>query len=841
MNTAGLLPNPFPGLRPFREDEETLFFGREAQVDEMIDKLAATRFLAVVGTSGSGKSSLVNCGLVPALHRGLMAGVGSVWRVATLRPGNRPLRALAEALARPDTLGPRQADESGFTPAEMMEALLRMSKLGLVDAFEQARLDANQNLLVVVDQFEELFRYQALALSTSTAAPPTSTASTGDDATAFVNLLLEASAHPELPVRVVLTMRSDFLGECSQFFGLPEAINCGQFLVPRMTRDERRSAIAGPVGVGGAEIDPVLLTRLVNDVGDNPDQLSILQHALNRTWARWQQDGGKGPLTLRHYEAVGTMAHALNQHAEEAFGELAEGRPRTLAEALFKVITDKVTDARGTRRPTRLDTLCEVTDASAAELTVVIDVFRDPSRSFLMPPAETTLRPDSPIDISHESLMRVWERLRAWADAEAQSALTYRRLAEIAELELAGSAGLLRQPDLQFAINWQRRQQPNAAWAGRYRAGFEVMQDFLQRSESAFNAERQAEAAQREQQAQIEREQRRARQIKLWALPVILLLSLLLLSMGSLFRQARQEAEAAKAANEHAVEQTRMADEARQKTLEALAEARRASVADREQTQLYAEAARKAPELLNVIAQAQQAAESKSLVYLQFADSSQEGLIERLRRQLDKGGYTTPAPEQVKLVPSRSELRYFRKDDADAAAALADQLRRWNFGPLQPRFVQGYATQVKLRQFEIWLARPDAAQIGQLLQQINAATPEERKAAVQQLQDRYTASPLAIDQTLALLSPERIDALSPSGLINALYFLTRTAPLAWDLALEARARALAERISSRARVGEQTSAELERLTRLLDAVKASDSAPPAANQASNQTKSKSFK
>lgn len=851
MNTAGLLPNPFPGLRPFREDEETLFFGRGAQVDEMIDKLAATRFLAVVGTSGSGKSSLVNCGLVPALHRGLMAGVGSVWRVATLRPGNRPLRALAEALARPDTLGPRQADESGFTPAEMMEALLRMSKLGLVDAFEQARLDANQNLLVVVDQFEELFRYQALALSTSTAAPPTSTASTGDDATAFVNLLLEASAHPELPVRVVLTMRSDFLGECSQFFGLPEAINCGQFLVPRMTRDERRSAIAGPVGVGGAEIDPVLLTRLVNDVGDNPDQLSILQHALNRTWARWQQDGGKGPLTLRHYEAVGTMAHALNQHAEEAFGELADGRPRMLAEALFKTITDKVTDARGTRRPTRLDTLCDVAGASAAELTAVIDVFRDPSRSFLMPPAGTALRPDSPIDISHESLMRVWDRLRAWADAEAQSALTYRRLAEIAELELAGSAGLLRQPDLQFAVDWQRRQQPNAAWAGRYRAGFEVMQDFLQRSESAFNAERQAEAAQREQQAQIAREQRRARQIKLWALPVILFLGSVTLTMFYLYRQAdsdRKEAktvgqwamgQAAKAAlsSTLAKQEARSANEARQQAEEALAEARRTSNAAQVQTQLYAEAARKAPALRNAISQAQQAAQSKSLVYLQFADSSQEGLIERLRRQLDKGGYTAPGSEQVKVVPSRSELRYFRKDDADAAAALADQLRRWNFGPLQPRFVQGYATQAELRQFEIWLARPDAPRIDELLQQINAATPDVRKAAGQQLQDRYTASPLAISQTLALLSPERIDALSPSGLINALYFLTRTAPLAWDPDLEARARALAERIRSRASVGEQTSAELERLTRLLDAVKAGDPAPPAANQASKHTKS----
>src|SRR5687767_15797452 len=91
--------NPFPGLRPFREDEQHLFFGRENQIDAMVDKLAATRFLAVVGTSGSGKSSLVNCGLRPALHGGLMARAGTSWLIAQFRPSSHPLPAMAPALA----------------------------------------------------------------------------------------------------------------------------------------------------------------------------------------------------------------------------------------------------------------------------------------------------------------------------------------------------------------------------------------------------------------------------------------------------------------------------------------------------------------------------------------------------------------------------------------------------------------------------------------------------------------------------------------------------------------------------------------------------------------------
>ena len=295
--------NPFPGLRPFREDEEHLFFGRENQVDAMVNKLAETRFLAVVGTSGSGKSSLVNCGLRPALRQGLMVRAGSAWRMAQFRPGNDPIRAMACALAQDGVLF-REHAAADLSLTEIVEANLRMSKLGLIDICEQAALDEGVNLLVVVDQFEELFRYRQIGDQ-----------GIGERAAAFVNLLLEIKEHSNCPIYVVLTMRSDFLGDCTQFPGLAEAINAGQYLVPRMTRDERRAAIERPVGVGGAEMSAVLLTRLVNDVGDNPDQLSILQHALNRTWARWQGEGGKGPLELSYYEAIGTMAHALDQHA----------------------------------------------------------------------------------------------------------------------------------------------------------------------------------------------------------------------------------------------------------------------------------------------------------------------------------------------------------------------------------------------------------------------------------------------------------------------------------------------------------------------------------------------
>ena len=470
--------NPFPGLRPFSDDEGVLFFGREDQVDVMVNKLASTRFLVVLGASGSGKSSLVNCGLRPALYRGLMSGA-LPWRIVQFRPGSAPVNAMAKALASDRVLFPA-AELEGLTTDELLETTLRLSRLGLVDVFEQPHVQTGSGLLVVVDQFEELFRYRR---APSAAAPHHS----GPDleAKAFVNLLLEAAKQRALPIYVVLTLRSDFLGDCAQFRGLPEAINQGEFLVPRLSREERRAAIRGPIALAGAEVSEVLLTRLVNDAGEDPDQLSILQHALHRTWDAWEERGAKGPISLEHYEAIGTMADALDQHAEEAFGDLAAGRQQTVCEKLFKALTDKSTDARGVRRPARLDELCVICGADEAELSAVIDVFRDPRRAFLMPPDGELLSAGSVIDISHESLMRVWKRLRRWTDEEAASAEMYRKLQSDALLHEQGKRSLWRDPELRAALNWRANNRPTEAWASRYVTGFESAMTFLNESAAA--------------------------------------------------------------------------------------------------------------------------------------------------------------------------------------------------------------------------------------------------------------------------------------------------------------------------------------------------------------------
>ncbi len=472
MTATSPLFNPFPGLRPFREDETPLFFGRDAQIDELLAELGRSRFVAVMGASGSGKSSLVTAGLLPALQGGLSPRLGANWRIASLRPGGDPVRNLARALVEPGVLDRDGSDET--RGVDQTEALLRRSGLGLADLARRDESLRDGRLLVVVDQFEELFRFQDAG----------GRAHDGADNPAFVRLLIEAVAD-ESNVSVILTMRSDYLGDCSQFDQLPETINQGLYLVPRLTRTQLRGAITGPVAVGGGTIAPRLVQRLLNDAGADPDQLPVLQHALMRIWDLWTGDvTAPGPIDLEHYEAAGGLEEALARHADEAYDDLTDDRSRRIAELAFKRLTELGNDGREGRHPATLAEIASVADATVEETREVIRHFEQPGRSFVM------VSDDGVVDISHESLIRQWPRLRDWVGEEAASRDTYHRLAESAGRWRRGEAALMRDPDLQLAVNWWTDNQPSGAWAERYGSTFQDAADYLDRSRKAERSRR---------------------------------------------------------------------------------------------------------------------------------------------------------------------------------------------------------------------------------------------------------------------------------------------------------------------------------------------------------------
>jgi WD40 repeat protein len=380
-------------------------------------------------------------------------------------------------------------------------------------------------------------------------------------------------------------MRSDFIGDCAQFPELTRKINDSHYLIPQLTREQKRKAIDGPVAVGGAKISPRLTQQLLNDLGDNPDQLPILQHALMRTWTYWTsyKDYEEEPVDLKHYEAIGTMAEALSQHANEAYDELNEEQKR-ICEVLFKAITEKRGENFGIRRPTRLNEIAAIADVSEEDVGAVIEKFREPGRSLLTPAYGIPLISKSMVDISHESLMRIWVRLKNWVDDEAEAVQMYSRLAEAAAMYQVGKAGLWRPPDLQLALNWQAKHKPTLVWGQRYNPAFERTMIFLEYSKKEWETE------QRIKELEQKRKLKRARVTAL-VLASATVISLVFL-VFALFQRAEankqkdlalEQSQLAESRKQLAEKNFQLAEEQRKVAEEKQREAERAQLAEAEQ------------------------------------------------------------------------------------------------------------------------------------------------------------------------------------------------------------------------------------------------------------------
>ncbi len=494
---------PFVGLRPFKTNEALIFFGRQRQIVELLERLHRTRFVGVIGSSGSGKSSLIYAGLVPALQAGFLVGDRDRWVVARMTPGDSPWLRLSDALHA-------ALCKIGLDPTTDIRGTAELGGVsGLLQVMASCLQKANANLLLFVDQFEEIFRRD-----------DDRTSEQHEEDTDFVSVVLGLAHQREVPVFVVFTMRSDHLGDCDEFLGLPEALNESQYLVPRLNRDEVRLAIEGPIRLFQKDVAPRLVDRLLNDLGGQHDQLPVLQHALMRMWVRLLESG-QPTMDLEHYRDVGMLADALRRHADEALAGLdpavvhAKEAVNAALDALdpqelrffqvaFQALTDTDHANRKVRRWQSVRGLRELTGQTLPELHRLLERFVDDRRSFLRYSGEGgSTGPDATlVDISHESLIRQWDRLRAWVQEEAQNRDTYVRIRDDARRWEAGAGSLWEDPGLAQARLWWDRCKPSPLWARRYGDGFAAADSFLRESEKRRDreVEREKEEIQKEKE-----------------------------------------------------------------------------------------------------------------------------------------------------------------------------------------------------------------------------------------------------------------------------------------------------------------------------------------------------
>ena len=464
INTGVFQKNPFPGIRPFTSAEDKFFFGRDGVISEVLDLLHDNRFVALVGASASGKTSLIQSGIIPAL----ITEKKQEWVPVSVRPGTKPVESLIRGFQQ-------------VFPKKLKEADIRSFQSGTRDLGELITEKGlgSHNYLLVVDQFEDLFR----------SGPPGKKNGKNPETRRFVDLLVRAAKSERPGIYVMLSIRSDFIEASSTFRSLTDLMNRSKFLLPQMSKEALSASITGPVQQAGARLESGFVDYLLDDLEDIETPLPQLQHALMRTWETWAQQGEPDqPLSINDYQAIGTAKHALSLQLDEAYEELDDVQKVT-CEKMFKSITSKSELNNGFKRQVTLGTVSRIVQCSLEELVEVVEVFRKPGRSFLFPQGDVALNSDMLLELSHESLIRIWERLQVWVDEEAESIKMYTMLSEASAMYQQGRAELLRPPELQIALNWRDSQKPTPSWGVQYNPAFERAMVFLNTSEEEYNWE----------------------------------------------------------------------------------------------------------------------------------------------------------------------------------------------------------------------------------------------------------------------------------------------------------------------------------------------------------------
>jgi len=433
---------PYPGLRPFNPDEHDLFFGRDQQIRDIVDRLGAFHFAAVIGGSGCGKSSLIYAGVIPKLRTYGIPQCGDSWIVASCTPGKNAIEKLITALNA--VLTPLSGENDDKRIDNIEETLSEADGLGEFAERFRSQMPGTEtqredtNLLVFIDQFEEIFRPEN---------------QDNPEVRQLIRLIIDAYKEKPLHVFVLLTMRTEDLGKCANFLELPEVLNATSYLTRRLNEDELEQAILDPAKQGdlapkeaGTEsssgimelgrFDVEVMMQLYDSVAEissnDPDHLPLLQHFLSRLWeAAQKRESSAMPsrITIADLkEATGTdgsteqsiLRRSLAKYADAIYQNLESDQHRRVAEKMFRLLADIDDSGAYKRRWTTPGEIQKVTKADPALVNKVISAFSAPH------PYIRRIGED--IDVAHEALIRQWPRLKSWIDDEKGARRSLRHL-----------------------------------------------------------------------------------------------------------------------------------------------------------------------------------------------------------------------------------------------------------------------------------------------------------------------------------------------------------------------------------------------------------------------------
>lgn len=493
--------NPYKGLRAFEESDAADFFGRETLVQGLLQRLAedhvASRFLAVVGPSGSGKSSVVKAGLIPALRRGALPH-SDEWFFADMTPGINPLEKLATTLL----------SVAVNPPSRLWEQLTTNSR-GLLEVTE-AILPTGAQLVLVIDQFEEIFtlvEYEA-------------------ERTLLMDALRIATTDPQSRLRVIITLRADFYDRPLLYDRFADLMRQRTEVVIPLNSDELERAIVSPAERVGLKVDSKLIAAIISDLREEPGTLPLLQYALTEVFER--REGHI--LNVESYQASGGALGALARRAEELYSNLPNDQQIIARQLLLRLVT-LGEGKEDTRRRVLLSELQSIV-SDENNLNAILDLFGK-YRLFTFDHDPQTREPS--IEVAHEALIREWGRLREWLGESRQDVRQERLLAAAtAEWQAANQekSFLLRGARLSQFEDWQAS------------SSIDLTKDERVYLDASLEERQTQEQAEQQRQAQELALEQRARQRLQWIIGLLLVASVIGIALTlAIFRQSRNAQE----------------------------------------------------------------------------------------------------------------------------------------------------------------------------------------------------------------------------------------------------------------------------------------------------------
>lgn len=416
---------PYMGLQAFNEASAEYFYGREALVQKLLNRINHQPSMAVVGASGSGKSSAVQAGLIAQLRQGKQIPGSDRWWLGCFRPGNQPVRALAKLLSNSSNRKSQAKEQL------QIEGLLYQGVEGFV---QWLRTRTEPMVMLVIDQFEELFTLAAES-----------------EREQFIELILGAVKYAGDRFKLVLTIRADFVASCLEIAGLTQILQQHSVLVPPyLTEADYRSAVVKPAERVGLTVESGLVEVLLQDLDRSAGDLPLLQFVLQQLWERRQN----GKLTLKAYRELEGIKGALERQAQAVYDRL-DSKSQACARWIFLNLTQLGEGTEDTRRriaksdlvvakypETLIDrTLRTLTDAKLLVVDLDNGNTMAQSRSAADPAADDELfleamRQEVTVEVVHEILIRHWSSLRWWLEENRSRLRSQRQIEQAAVLWL---------------------------------------------------------------------------------------------------------------------------------------------------------------------------------------------------------------------------------------------------------------------------------------------------------------------------------------------------------------------------------------------------------------------